>query len=121
MKKSIEKPAEKPKEPKPPRVFKTKWFAKAASKADIADDELCEAIQEVMKGQADDLGGGVYKKRLNKNKHRSIVLAEGGQYWVYAYLLPRKTGTTLKMTSLRNFANLPLYTKRKAKTTSRKN
>lgn len=41
------------------RVFKTHWFAKAAKKALIKDDELCETIKEVLKGQADDLGGGV--------------------------------------------------------------
>ena len=38
------------------RAFKTAWFTKAARKARIKDDELCEAIEEVRKGQADDLG-----------------------------------------------------------------
>jgi hypothetical protein len=46
------------------RAFKTAWFNKAAKKARIGDDELVEAIREVMLGQADDLGGGVFKKRL---------------------------------------------------------
>lgn len=58
------------------RAFKTAWFAKAARKNRISDHELCEAMREVMSGQADDLGGGVFKKRLNKNMHRSIVLAK---------------------------------------------
>lgn len=43
-----------------------------------------------MLGQADDLGGGVFKKRLNDNLHRSIILAKGGQYWVYEYLFAKK-------------------------------
>ena len=60
------------------RVFKTAWFSKAASKASIKDDELCKAIQQMMKGQADDLGGGVFKKRLNKNMFRAIILAKEG-------------------------------------------
>lgn len=64
------------------RAFKTAWFSKAARKARIKAAELCEAIQEVMRGQADDLGGGVFKKRLNKNMHRSIILAKGGRYWI---------------------------------------
>ena len=75
---------------KPTRVFKTRWFTKAARKALIKDDELREVIAEVMKGQADDLGGGVYKKRLNKNMHRGIVLARGRKYWVYTYLFAKK-------------------------------
>ena len=36
-----------------------------------------------------DLGGGVYKKKLNKNQHRSIILAKGGAYWVYEYLFAK--------------------------------
>jgi hypothetical protein len=43
------------------RSFKTAWFAKAARKARIKDDELCEAIRDIRKGQADDLGGGSSK------------------------------------------------------------
>jgi len=72
------------------RVFKTSKFSKSASKAGISDQELCTAINEVMAGQADDLGGGVFKKRVNSNRHRSIVLAKGGRYWVYAYLFAKK-------------------------------
>ncbi len=32
-------------------AFKTAWFTKAARKARIKDDELCEAIEEVRKGR----------------------------------------------------------------------
>jgi hypothetical protein len=72
------------------RAFKTAWFGKAAKKARIGDPTLMAAILEVMRGQADDLGGGVFKKRLNENMHRSIVLAKGGQHWVFAYLFAKK-------------------------------
>ena len=47
------------------RIFKTAWFAKAAKKALITNEALCLAIQQVILGQIDDLGGGVFKKRLN--------------------------------------------------------
>src|SRR5690606_13848746 len=51
---------------------------------------LCRAIREVMQCQyAADLGGGVYKKRLNKNMHRSIILAKCGNRWVYEYLFDK--------------------------------
>lgn len=72
------------------RVFKTARFNKDAKKARIGDAELCDAVRQVMAGQADDLGGGVFKKRLNDNMHRSIVLARGGRYWVYEYLFAKK-------------------------------
>ena len=76
------------------RTFKTAWFAKAASKARITGAELCKAIRQVALGQADDLGGGVFNKRLDKNRHRSIVLASGEKYWVYAYLFAKKDRAT---------------------------
>jgi hypothetical protein len=88
------------------RAFKTAWFAKAARKARIKDDELCAAIQEVMKGQADDLGGGVFKKRLNKNMHRSIILAKGGRYWIYEYLFAKKDRTNIEDDELEDFRTL---------------
>ncbi len=78
------------------RVFKTAWFSKAAKKAHIDDEELCTAIRQVMLGQADDLGGGVWKKRLSKNQYRSIILAKAGRYWVYEFLFAKQ-----------NLANIP--------------
>lgn len=36
-----------------------------------------------------DLGGGVFKKRLNENRHRSIILAKDGYYWVYQFLFAK--------------------------------
>ena len=74
----------------PMRVFKAAWFTKAARKARISDSELCEAISEAMKGQADDLGGGVFKKRLNKTMHRGIILAKGGRRWFYEYIFAKQ-------------------------------
>jgi hypothetical protein len=88
------------------RVFKTAWFAKAARKARIEDEELREAIQEVMKGQADDLGGGVFKKRLNRNAHRSIILAKGGRYWIYEYLFAKKDRANIAHDELEDFRKL---------------
>lgn len=72
------------------RVFKTAAFAKAARKDGITDEALCKALEEVKKGQyAADLGGGVFKKRLNKNMHRSIILSKCGKRWVYEYLFAK--------------------------------
>jgi hypothetical protein len=88
------------------RVFKTRWFSKAARKARIGDDELCEAVIEAMNGQADDLGGGVFKKRLNRNMHRSIILARGRTYWVYAYLFAKKDRANIDDDELSAFREL---------------
>ena len=88
------------------RVFKTAWFSKAARKAHIADSELCVAIRQVMLGQADDLGGGVFKKRLGKNLYRSILLAKGRQFWVYEYLFAKKDLANIGNDELVDFRKL---------------
>lgn len=90
------------------RTFKTAWFAKSAKKAQITDTELCNAVQEVLQGQADDLGGGVFKKRLHRNTHRSIVLAKGGQFWIYTYLFAKYYAelTSVQVTQLVSTAQL---------------
>lgn len=88
------------------RTFKTVWFAKEARKAKIKDEDLCRAIRQVMQGQADDLGGGVYKKRLNDNMHRSIILAKAGQHWIYAYLYAKKDRENIAADELAAFKKL---------------
>jgi hypothetical protein len=88
------------------RVFKTAWFSKAARKTRITDAELCAAIRQVMLGQADDLGGGVFKKRLGRNLYRSIIVAKGGRYWVYEYLYAKKDRDNIEDSELAKFRKL---------------
>jgi hypothetical protein len=88
------------------RVFKTAWFSKAARKAFIDDAELCDAMRQVMAGQADNLGGGVYKKRLSRNQYRSIVVAKGGRYWVFVYLFAKQDRANIEEDELEHFRRL---------------
>lgn len=88
------------------RIFKTAWFARAAKKARIRDEELCVALRQVMQGQATDLGGGVFKKRLNDNRHRSIIIAKGGKYWIYTYLFAKKDRSNIDTDELTEFKKL---------------
>jgi len=90
----------------PARVFKSAWFAKAARKARIRDDELRAAVLEAMQGQAVDLGGGVFKKRLNRNMHRSIILAKGGRFWVFEYLYAKNDRANIDDDELDAFRKL---------------
>lgn len=88
------------------RAFKTAWFAKEARKAKITDEALCHAIRQVIQGQSDDLGGGVYKKRLNDNMHRSIIIAKAGQHWIYVYLYAKKDRENIAPDELAAFKKL---------------
>lgn len=89
-----------------PRVFKSAWFARAARKVRITDATLCKAIAQVMAGQADDLGGGVFKKRLSNNQYRSIILARGGDYWVYTYLFAKQDRANIDESELKAFRSI---------------
>ena len=57
-----------------------------------------------MKGQADDPGGGVFKKRLNKNMHRGALSWQNfGTSWLYQYLFARKDRANIDGDELREF------------------
>lgn len=88
------------------RLFKTKRFTTQASKALICDADLWAAFSEMLSGQADNLGGGVWKKRLNANRHRSIVLARGGRYWVYQFLFAKQDQSNISQAELLAFRAL---------------
>ena len=88
------------------RLFKTKGFAIQAGRAWISDGELKEAFVQMLDGQADDLGGGVWKKRLNSNRYRSIVLAKGGRYWIYQVLFAKQDRSNISTAELKDLRKL---------------
>ena len=88
------------------RASKTAWFVKVARKANIPDAALCKALPEIELGQAADLGGGVFKKRLNDNLFRAIVLTRFGQWWVYEYLFAKKDCANIDAVELEQFRAL---------------
>ena len=59
-----------------------------------------------MLGHADDLGGGVFKKRLRKNQIRSIILARAGYHRVYEYLFPKQDRANIEDDELADFRKL---------------
>jgi hypothetical protein len=88
------------------RVFKTAWFAKAAAKRGISDVALCEAIEQVKLGQAIDLGGGVWKKKLNDNMDRSIIAAKGSANWIFLFLFQKGDRQNISRAELAGFKKL---------------
>jgi hypothetical protein len=84
----------------------TTWFSKAARKTLIAEVELCHTAQQVAAGQVDDLGGGVFKKRLNRNEHRAIILTKVGDFWIYEYLFAKKDMQNIDTAELQGFRRL---------------
>lgn len=90
-----------------PRVFKTAWFSKNAAKVGIIDKELCDAAKELSQGLWDaDLGGKLYKKRLNGNRHRSIVITKTDTYWIFNYLFSKSERENISIDELKAFKKL---------------
>ncbi|EIX9052359.1 type II toxin-antitoxin system RelE/ParE family toxin [Klebsiella oxytoca] len=88
------------------RIFKTKWFTREAQAHAIDDDELCKAIEATLQGKVDNLGGGVYKKRLNKNRDRAIILAKGAEHWFYTFLYAKQDIANIDNRELAAFREL---------------
>ncbi len=59
-----------------------------------------------MLGQCDDLGGGVYKKRLRTNLYRSIIVARAGRLWVYEFLFAKQDRANIDAEDLARFCKL---------------
>ncbi len=88
------------------RIFKSAWFAKAAKKSGISDHRARQGHASVLAGQADDLGGGVYKKRLAKNLYRSIILAKAKDFWVFEFLYAKQDMANISDSELHAFRQL---------------
>ena len=88
------------------RIFKTKWFTREARAHAIDDDELCKAIEATLQGKVDNLGGGVYKKRLNKNRDRAIILTKSAEYWFYTFLYAKQDMANINHRELMGFREL---------------
>jgi len=106
MKKRSRKAKPKPALPPGVRALKTKSFARESRKNGISDQELCEALAELSKGQGDNLGGNVWKKRLNKNMHRSIAIESPERFWVLVYLFAKQDRKNIEDDELAGFKKL---------------
>lgn len=85
------------------RVFKTRAFAKLATKARINDQALWKAAIDLADGKGDNLGGNVWKKRLNHNMHRSIVVERVGRSWFFVFLFAKKDRVNIDDAELQAF------------------
>ena len=94
-------------------LSKRRGFPRQRRRRGSLTKALCKAIEQVARGQADDLGGGVFKKRLNDNLHRSIVLAKAGESWVFAYLFAKKDRANIDDDELLAFRKLAELYRRK--------
>ena len=84
----------------------TRKFARDARRTGISMAELFTAAQDTVAGLAIDLGGGVFKKRLCRNLHRSIILAKGGQSPIYVHLFAKQDKANITRADLAAFRKL---------------
>jgi len=95
------------------RVFKTKPFARFASREWITDEELCEAVYQAERGLIDaDLGGGVIKQRLAREGQgksggfRSILLFRRGSKAFFVYGFAKSDRDNIRRDELKAFRKL---------------
>jgi len=51
-------------------------------------------------------GGVVYKKHLNQNRDRAIILAKGGEHWFYTFLYAKQDMANIDNRELAGFREL---------------
>ena len=95
------------------RVFKTKPFARFASREGVTDEELCEAVYQAERGLIDaDLGGGVIKQRLAREGQgksggfRSILLFRRGSKAFFVYGFAKSDRDNIRRDELKAFRKL---------------
>lgn len=88
------------------RTFKTRSFARLAIKAGLTDRELCKAAAELEQGKGDHLGGNVWKKRVNENRGRAIVLTKPADFWLFTYLYSKSDRANIGQDELTGFRQL---------------
>ena len=83
-------------------IYKTKFFEKLASQADLSDQALCRAIKEIQDGLLDaDLGGGLFKKRIarsGKGKsggYRTLIVSNKKGLWFFVFVYPKNVQSNL--------------------------
>lgn len=95
------------------RVFKTKPFARFASKEGIEDAALVEAVRRAERGMFDaDLGGSVIKQRIARRGQgksggfRSIVLFRAAHRAFFVYGFAKSTRSNIRNDELAAFRKL---------------
>ena len=94
------------------RVFKTKPFARFASREGIADEELCEAVAQAERGLIDADLGGVIKQRLAREGQgksggfRTILLFRRGVKAFFVYGFAKSDRDNIRRDELKAFRKL---------------
>ncbi len=100
------------------RVLKNKSFARFAARNDIADEDLCEAVQRALRGLIDaDLGGGIIKQRIARQGEgrsggfRSMIVFRAETRAVFVHGFAKKDVGNIaagELKALKNLAKLVL-------------
>jgi hypothetical protein len=72
----------------------------------IPDSELSKVVRQLMLGQGDDLGGGVWKKRMSRNANRAIVLAKGRRHYFFVFVFAKNAMQNIQDDELQQFRKL---------------
>jgi hypothetical protein len=95
------------------RVFKSRRFAKFARKERIADEKLCDAVNDAQRGLIDaDYGGGVLKQRIARTGagksggYRSIIIFRRGERAFFVYGFAKSEQANIDQSDVRDFKEL---------------
>lgn len=92
------------------RIFKTKWFTRFASREDIDDAKLVEAVQNIERGIVDaDYGGGMIKQRIARDGegksggYRSIIAFKSETRSIFFFAFPKNEKSNLDQAEVKEY------------------
>ncbi|WP_083394823.1 type II toxin-antitoxin system RelE/ParE family toxin [Marinobacter sp. AC-23] len=95
------------------RIFRTKTFSRWMRKNNLSDDELRQAVTEMIAGLIDaDLGDGVFKKRLatqgqgKRGGVRTLVATNLGGRWFFMFAFAKNERANISKVELRALQEL---------------
>lgn len=95
------------------RIFMTRWMARFARRARIADAVMIEAIERAERGLIDaDLGGGVIKQRVGREKqgrsggYRTLIAFRSGDRAVFIFAFAKNERDNIGPEDLSSFRDI---------------
>jgi len=92
------------------RIYKSRWFAKFASREGISDATLVGAIDQANRGLIDaDLGGGLFKQRVAREGggksggYRTLVFFRHEERAIFAFGFAKSEKANLSAAELRTY------------------
>ncbi|HMB30482.1 MAG TPA: type II toxin-antitoxin system RelE/ParE family toxin [Desulfohalobiaceae bacterium] len=98
------------------KIYRTKPFTRLARKADLKDEFICQAVNEMNQGLIDvSLGSGLFKKRIampgrgKSGSWRTLLGFQSGRRAFFLYVFPKSNQENIQAYELKGLKRLAKF------------